>query len=226
MAIQGNLDEIEAGLKPAVPARPHYQPYRKHPKYTGLLALYVHYLYVLGKIQKRQPPPRVTPRMKAAVMEFEQYREQFAFLREHSVTTAAELTDLRNRIEETLAALSKQRTILNVRKKQRRPLYDALTDSDALAPVRRLYEEGVPGFESEYTRYMEVVRLLEDKPVEALKEEKAALYDELAELNRQIRAERKNLKLCEAIQNSIPQMEKDLQNLDKKEMTRDEHRGR
>lgn len=28
-----------------------YKPFKKHPKYTGFMALYVHYLYVLGKIE-------------------------------------------------------------------------------------------------------------------------------------------------------------------------------
>ena len=49
-AIQGNLEQIEAGLRPVLPVCPAYQPYRKHPKYSGFLALYVHYLYLLGKI--------------------------------------------------------------------------------------------------------------------------------------------------------------------------------
>lgn len=40
-----------------LPVRPAYQPYRKHPRYSGFLALYVHYLYLLGKIEKRQYPP-------------------------------------------------------------------------------------------------------------------------------------------------------------------------
>ena len=56
-AIQGNLEQIEAGLRPVLPARLAYQPYRKHPRYSGFLALYVHYLYLLGKIEKRQYPP-------------------------------------------------------------------------------------------------------------------------------------------------------------------------
>lgn len=36
-AIQGNLEQIEAGLRPVLPARPAYQPYRKHPKYLSLI---------------------------------------------------------------------------------------------------------------------------------------------------------------------------------------------
>ena len=42
-------EQIEAGLRPVLPARPAYQP-SKHPRYSGFLALYVHYLYLLGKI--------------------------------------------------------------------------------------------------------------------------------------------------------------------------------
>ena len=34
-AIQGNLEAIEAGQWPAMAPRPAYQPFRKHPKYTG-----------------------------------------------------------------------------------------------------------------------------------------------------------------------------------------------
>ena len=52
--IQGNLAAIEVGRRPAVLPRPQYRPYQKHPKYTGFLALYVHYLYLLGKTGKRQ----------------------------------------------------------------------------------------------------------------------------------------------------------------------------
>ena len=48
-AIQGNLSAIEVGRRPAILPRPQYRPYRKHPKYTGFLALYVHYLYLLGR---------------------------------------------------------------------------------------------------------------------------------------------------------------------------------
>ena len=39
-AILGNLEQIEAGRKPAFTPKPKPQPYRPHPKYTGFLALY------------------------------------------------------------------------------------------------------------------------------------------------------------------------------------------
>ena len=45
-----------------------------------MIALYVHYLYVLGKIEKRQYPPQMKAQMKKDVMRAEHYREQFVFL--------------------------------------------------------------------------------------------------------------------------------------------------
>ncbi len=127
-AIQGNLAEIEAGSRPAVLSRPKYRPYLAHPKYTGFLALYIHYLYLLGKIEKRQYPPRMTPHLRQEVMRFEQYQAQFAFLRENDITTPADMAAFEQRTEETLGRLTRQRTLLNVRKKKRQKLYTALAD--------------------------------------------------------------------------------------------------
>lgn len=132
-AIQGNWEEIEAGRRPAVIKRPKYTPYQKHPKYTGLLALYVHYLYLLGKIEQRQYPPRMTAHLKKEVMQFARY----------------------------------------------------------LAAVEQLERCGVPKAQ--------------------LLTEKIALYDRLAEVNREIRSLRRTVQLCQEIQNRIPQMERDVQ---------------
>ena len=173
-AILGNLEEIETGQRAAFSDRPMFRPYRRHPKYTGFLALYVHYLYLLGKIEQRQYPPRMTPHLRQEVMKFEQYRTQFAFLRENNISTTDEMTAYQSRTEETLADLIKQRTILNVRKKKRQALYDALADVEALAPAKVCYEKGLSGMEEEFARYMQAVRLLErcGVPSEHLTQEK------------------------------------------------------
>lgn len=229
-AIQGNLEQIEAGLRPVLPVRPAYQPYRKHPKYSGFLALYVHYLYLLGKIEKRQYPPRMTPHLRQEVMRFEQYQVQFVFLRENNIVTQADMDAVQSRTEGSLAKLMKQRTILNVRKKRRQHLYTALADAEALAPSKALYEEGLTGMEAEFEKYMEAVKQLEKCGISAerLTEEKAEIYEQLASLNREIRAERRKLKLCQEIRQQIPAMEQDIQNTDEhqKEVQEHEHRRR
>ena len=218
-AIQGNLEAIESGNRPSVVYHTLYKPYRKHPKYTGFLALYVHYLYVLGKIGKRQYPPRMTPQMRKDLMRFERYREQFAFLRDNGISTQEEMAAFQARTEETLAALTKQRIILNVQKRKRLPLYSALADVEALAPARQLYEDGLSGMEDEYARYLEAVVALEKCriPRERLTQEKAEIYEQLAQINQAIRAERKKLALCQEIQERLPRMEQALHRIESKE---------
>lgn len=227
-AILGNLEEIETGRKPAVVYRAPYRPYRKHPKYTGFLALYVHYLYVLGKISQRQYPPRMTPRLRKEVIKFERYRAQFAFLRENGIATAEDMTAFQTRTEETLASFIKQRTLLNVRKKNRQSLYAALADVEALAPAKALYEDGLSGMENEFARYMDAVRTLEGKPVEPLLAEKTEVYGQLAELNRAIRETRTKLALCREILDRTPQMEQTLRKIESREneVRENEHRRR
>ena len=228
-AIQGNMEAIEAGQRPSVIFRPSYQPYKKHPKYTGFMALYVHYLYVLGKIEKRRYPPRMTPWLREEVMKSERYREQFEFLRDNGIATQANMAAFQTRTEDALATLMKQRTILNVRKKKRKPLYDALADVSALAQAKQLYEDGLSGMEAEYDRYMEAAAVLEKCgiPREQLLNEKADIYEQLAQINRQIRAGRKKLALCREIQSRLPRMEHDLQKIEnREEVERDERRRR
>jgi len=229
-AIQSGLEDIEAGRRPAVIYRQQYKPFKKYPKYTGIMALYVHYLYVLGKIGQQQYPPRMTPQLRQEVMKSERYREQFDFLRENDIATQGDMAAFQARTEDTLANLMKQRTILNVRKKKRKKLYDALADVAALAPAKQLYEDGLSGMEAEYARYVEAVAVLEQCaiPRERLSNEKAEIYEQLAQINRDIRAERKKLALCREIQSRLPQMEHDIDKLEEREseVKHDERRRR
>lgn len=227
-AILGNLSAIEAGQCLPAAYRAPYRPYKKHPKYTGFLALYVHYLYVLGKIEKRQYPPRMAPQLRKEVIRFERCREQFAFLRENGITTQEDMTAFQASTEDSLSSLTKQRTILNVQKKKHRSLYDALADVESLAEARRLYDEGLSGMEEEAARYTEASSLLDGCgiPRERLTAEKAEIYRQLAEVNRSIRAERKKLALCREIQERVPKMKQSIEKIEMKEVIPDEYRRR
>ena len=109
-------------------------------------------------------------------------------------------------------------------------LYAALADAEALEPSRALYEEGLTGMEQEFEQYMKAVKLLEDSgvPQEVLKKEKAEVYEQLSEVNREIRAEREKLKLCREICRQTPVMEQDIQKTEEhqKEVREHEHRRR
>ena len=56
--------------------------------------------------------------------------------------------------------------------------------------------------------------------------EKADIYRQLAEVNRQIRTERKKLALCREIRENLPRMEREINQIEQKEMIRDDSRRR
>lgn len=223
--INGNLDAIFLGQQLAVVHRTPYKPYKKHPKYTGFLALYYHYLYILGKIEKRQYPPRVTGQMRREVMRFEQFRSQFQFLNQSGIATEADMTAFAEKAEAQIKALTKQRTILNVQKKKRQPIFQALTDEEALAPAKRLYDQGHSGMEQEAQRCMDAVKLLDNcgESREELSRQQAELYTKLADLNRELRQVRKQIKMCEEIRAQATAMQENIRQIEHPEQEVTKH---
>ena len=217
--IDGNMDAIFTGKQLAVVHRQPYKPYKKHPKYTGFLALYYHYLYILGKLEKRQYPPRVTGKMRQEVMRFEQLRAQFQFLNEHGISTESDMTAFVETAEAKINVLTKQRTILNVQKKKHQPLFQALTDEEVLAPAKRLYDQGHSGMEAEAQQYMEAVKLLDNcgEAREALSQQQSELYTKLADLNRELRQVRKQIKMCEEIREQAAVMQENIREIEQPE---------
>ncbi len=220
--IDGNLDAIFMGKQITVTRREPYRPYKKHPKYTGFLALYYHYLYILGKIEKGQYPPRGTGKMRQEVMRFEQLRAQFQFLNENGISTEADMDAFVEEAEGKVKTLTKQRTILNVQKKKRQPLFQALTDEEALAPAKRLYDQGHSGMEAEAQQYMAAVKLLDScgESREALSQQQSELYNKLADLNRELRQVRKQLKMCEEIPAQASTMRENIREIEAPERQR------
>ena len=204
-AIAGNLAEIEAGTRPAFLPRPKPQPYRPHPKYKGFLALYYHYCYLLGRIEKRQYPPRMTPHLRKEIMKADIYKARLKFLQEQNICTPDDLTACIQNAEQQIAKLSKQRTVLNVRKKKRKTLYDALAAEAAFA-----------GFKPRKAEYDDAKEVLDTCgiPREALLAEKADLYEQLAQVNQQIRQERWTLKQCKEISETAAIMQKDIDHIE------------
>lgn len=157
------------------------------------------------------------------------YRQQFYFLRDNDIATPENMAAFLTRTEDALASLTKQRTILNVRKKKRQVLYTALADVEALAIAKELYEDGVSGMEEQLARYLDAVARLEGCGCsrEQLLREKAEVYQRLAEVNRQIRQERQKLAICREIQKEAPQMERSIQyTMEPEEVRHDERRRR
>ena len=124
--------------------------------------------------------------------------------------------------EAQIKTLTKQRTILNVQKKKRQPLFQALTAEEALAPAKRLYDQGHSGMEAEVQQYMDAVKLLDGCGVsrEALSQQQSELYTKLADLNWEIRKARKQIKMCEEIREQAAAMQENIREIETAERQR------
>lgn len=227
-AIDRSLEATDGGLYPSVPDGRGYTPLVIKGKLSGFMALYVHYLYLLGKIKKREYPPRITPHLKHEIMKFEQYKEQFSLLRENKIETAEQLAEYRTGVENSIAALIKRRTILNARKKKQKPLYDALAAEQALQPAAPLYASGVSGIEKEYAEYRDAANLLDRAPVtrETLTLEKAKIYGSLATVNHEIRSLRHEMSLCDGIRDRSIKMQNTIDLINKQSKEVKKNRGK
>ena len=60
-----------------------YEPTKLH----GFKALYFHYLYLFGKIRKKETLQRVSFYMREELVKFERYQKQFLFLYDNDIET-------------------------------------------------------------------------------------------------------------------------------------------
>ena len=113
-----------------------------------------------------------------------------------------------------------------MQKKKRQLLFQALVEEEALAPAKRLYAQGHSGMEQEAQRYMEAVKLLDGcgESREALSQQQAELYTKLADLNRELRQVRKQIKMCEEIRRQAAVMQENIQETEAPEHQRQSRR--
>ena len=174
-------------------------------KITGIRALILAWTYILGLINDGVKTQYVVPPKE--LKRFTQLKAQAKYLQEHGIETAAQLNDRIHAIDDRIAALTKRRTILNVKKKRELPLYDALRLTAMYADRDR---ERFPLTEEERKKLEKSFDILRKKPVDILNTERNTLYAELAEVNRDIRALKNERRLCERILAESPQIEEQL----------------
>ena len=85
-----------------------YEPTKLH----GFKALYYHYLYLFGKIRKKETPQRVSFYMRDELIKFERYQKQFHFLIENDIETTDQLISFKKNTEKKLSDLGFQRSSL------------------------------------------------------------------------------------------------------------------
>lgn len=85
-----------------------YEPTKLH----GFKALYFHYLYLFGKIRKKETPQRVLVYMRDELTKFERYQKQFRFLNDNDIETVEQLTIFKENAENKIDELTIRRSKL------------------------------------------------------------------------------------------------------------------
>ena len=85
-----------------------YEPTKLH----GFKALYFHYLYLFGKIRKKETPQRVSFYMREELTKFERYQKQFRFLYDNDIETVEQLTIFQGNVENKIDELTIRRSKL------------------------------------------------------------------------------------------------------------------
>lgn len=85
-----------------------YEPTKLH----GFKALYFHYLYLFGKIRKKETPQRVSFYMRDELVKFERYQKQFHFLIDNDIETTERLKTFKENAKIKISELVIQRSKL------------------------------------------------------------------------------------------------------------------
>lgn len=200
---------IERGLEERAPQmllpkrRKEFVPFGKQ---KGFRALYVSWMYVLGIIGKGGKT-QYTKVSYADVKRFEQYKAQADYLEEKKIDTAQQLESRKKALTKQIEMLTKERIILNQKKRHRNNLYDAVSQVEYYSELEELYKKGLTVDKDEYRIYLNAKKLLSGQDILALKQEKADVYTRLSGINAELRKARSEIHLCESIQKDTPKIE-------------------
>ena len=81
-------------------------------KLKGFKALYYHYLYLFGKIRKKETPQRISFYMREELIKFDRYQKQFHFLMDNDIETIEQLNVFKESAESKIKKLTLNRSRL------------------------------------------------------------------------------------------------------------------
>ena len=93
-------------------AGPHTAAPQKRKKLHGFRALYWRYLYMLGKVKKRQAPRRVRGEMLEELKKLERYKKQYYFLRDNRLQTGKDVAMFKDALANEMDILVDRRARL------------------------------------------------------------------------------------------------------------------
>ena len=128
-------------------------------KLKGFKALYYHYLYLFGKIRKREPPQRVCFYLREELIKFERYQKQFHFLYDNDIETSAQLLKIKQSAECRISELILQRSRLYQKPDAKGEITDINTELKELRAKVRMCNNILTDSERINEKYNEAQRL-------------------------------------------------------------------
>lgn len=114
-SIQRRIAMARNGIRALDKPAPDYNEWMKKyepTKLHGFKALYFHYLYLFGKIRKKETPQRVSFYMREEFIKFDRYQKQFHFLIDKDIETAEQLQTFKENAENKISELTLKRSRL------------------------------------------------------------------------------------------------------------------
>lgn len=128
-------------------------------KLHGFKALYYHYLYLFGKIRKKETPQRVSFYMREELIKFERYQKQFHFLYDNDIETSSQLNEIKQAAEDGISELILQRSRLYHKPDAKGEISDINTELKQLRAKVRMCNNILTDSERINEKYNEAQRL-------------------------------------------------------------------
>ena len=134
-------------------------------KLKGFKALYYHYLYLFGKIRKREPPQRVCFYLREELIKFERYQKQFHFLYDNDIETSSQLIEMKQTAQDRISVLKLKRSRLYHKPAAKAEIVDINTELKELRAKVRMCNNILTDSERIADRYKETQRLEQEEMI-------------------------------------------------------------
>ena len=121
--------------------------------------MYYHYLYLFGKIRKKETPQRISFYLREELIKFERYQKQFHFLYDNDIETSGQLIEMKQTAEDRISELTLQRSRLYHKPDAKGEIADINTELKELRMKVRMCNNILTDSERINERYNEAKRL-------------------------------------------------------------------
>ena len=188
-------------------------------KITGIKALYVHYLYLLGLVKNNKLPDRAAFVLKEDLLRFEKMTKSYQFVTDRNLNTVEQVAEYKAKCYQTIDLLKEDQMKSKDISKKKAKLYHALTTVRLYETPHQLYMEGYTGMKYEHNEYLDALRILKmagyktDEQLKDLEKEKSDITEIIARNANHIRHFRYEIRMCDNVLTANQRIEKKMNEL-------------